>query len=135
MTGNNKIIRSIFLVAMIALAPGATAQDADDILRKVDENMSSDNRIFESTMTIHGKRNSRTVDDPEPVPAARRWLEDRFLANTVFGRLVRFGELAPPLVPSLNRLAVAAWGTRRFSDASHRVFVSPVEPAPAPMPG
>lgn len=61
MTGNNKIIRSIFLVAMTALAPGATAQDADDILRKVDENMSSDNRIFESTMTIHGKRNSRTV--------------------------------------------------------------------------
>jgi FAD/FMN-containing dehydrogenase len=80
---------------------------------------------FPHTDVVRVKRNSRTVDDPEPVPAARRWLEDRFLANTVYGRLVRLGELAPPLVPSLNRLAVAAWGTRRFSDASHRVFVSP----------
>jgi len=37
------------------------AQEADDILLKVDRNMSSKNRIFESTMIIHGKRSSRTV--------------------------------------------------------------------------
>lgn len=50
----------IFLFA--ALTFTATAQpDADKILEMVDENMSSENRIFESTMTIHGKRNSRTI--------------------------------------------------------------------------
>jgi len=38
-----------------------SAQEADDILLKVDRNMSSKNRIFESTMIIHGKRSSRTV--------------------------------------------------------------------------
>src|SRR5690554_930537 len=35
--------------------------DADEILRRIDENLSSENRIFESSMTIHGKRNSRTI--------------------------------------------------------------------------
>jgi outer membrane lipoprotein-sorting protein len=35
--------------------------DAEDILKKIEKNMSSDNRIFESVMTIHGTRNSRTI--------------------------------------------------------------------------
>ncbi|MBW6534989.1 MAG: outer membrane lipoprotein-sorting protein [Mariniphaga sp.] len=34
---------------------------ADEILKKIDVNMSSENRIFESSMTIHGKRASRTI--------------------------------------------------------------------------
>jgi outer membrane lipoprotein-sorting protein len=34
---------------------------AEEIIQKVDQNMSSENRIFESTMTIHGKRNSRSI--------------------------------------------------------------------------
>lgn len=38
-----------------------TAQTADQILEKVDANMSSKNRIVESEMIIHGKRNSRTI--------------------------------------------------------------------------
>lgn len=37
------------------------AQDAKTILEKVDRNMSSRNRITESSMTIHGKRSSRTL--------------------------------------------------------------------------
>jgi outer membrane lipoprotein-sorting protein len=39
----------------------ASAQTADEILKKVDANMSSANRIFESSMTIHGKRFNRTL--------------------------------------------------------------------------
>jgi outer membrane lipoprotein-sorting protein len=35
--------------------------NADDILKKVEKNISSDNRIFESTMTIRGTRTSRTI--------------------------------------------------------------------------
>jgi len=34
---------------------------ADEILKKVEKNMSSENRIFESSMIIHGKRSSRTI--------------------------------------------------------------------------
>jgi len=39
----------------------ADAQDADAILKKVDRNMSSDNRVMESGMTIYGKRSTRTI--------------------------------------------------------------------------
>ena len=35
--------------------------DADEILEKVDQNMSSKNRVVESTMIIHGRRGSRTI--------------------------------------------------------------------------
>ena len=35
--------------------------DADKILERVDQNMSSKNRVVESTMIIHGRRGSRTI--------------------------------------------------------------------------
>ncbi len=35
--------------------------DANEILDKVDKNMSSKNRVFESEMIIHGRRASRTI--------------------------------------------------------------------------
>ncbi len=34
---------------------------AEEIIKKVDKNMSSENRIFESIMIIHGRRSSRTI--------------------------------------------------------------------------
>ncbi len=37
------------------------AQDADEILERVDRNLYSENRIVESSMTIHGRRSSRTI--------------------------------------------------------------------------
>jgi len=43
------------------MATGLKAQNADDILRRIEKNLSSDNRIFESSMTIHGVRSSRTI--------------------------------------------------------------------------
>jgi outer membrane lipoprotein-sorting protein len=55
-----KMKKIIFLSAILFTA-GVSAQTADEILDRVDRNMSSQNRIFESTMTIHGKRNSRTI--------------------------------------------------------------------------
>ncbi len=36
-------------------------QDGNDILKRVEANMSSENRVFESTMIIHGTRSSRTI--------------------------------------------------------------------------
>ncbi len=49
----------ICFTAISLTTPGQT--DADDILKKVEMNMSSDNRIFESSMTIRGKRTDRTI--------------------------------------------------------------------------
>ena len=54
-----KKIITIFISAYSLLS--ASAQNADEILSRVEKNMSSDNRIFESSMIIHGIRNDRTI--------------------------------------------------------------------------
>ncbi len=50
---------SILLWCILTLGFGYP--DGNLIMEKVDQNMSSKNRIFESSMTIQGKRNSRTI--------------------------------------------------------------------------
>lgn len=53
---------TIIITAFIILITGfGFAQTAEEIIDKVDKNMSADNRIIESSMTIHGKRKSRTM--------------------------------------------------------------------------
>lgn len=47
---------------VISLSMNLAAQDAKSIIQKVDDNMSAKNRVFESTMTIHGKRSSRIIN-------------------------------------------------------------------------
>lgn len=54
-------MKNILILIWIILSQVVSAQSAKEILDKVDKNMSSKNRIFESTMIIHGKRNSRTI--------------------------------------------------------------------------
>jgi outer membrane lipoprotein-sorting protein len=56
-----KNIVSIFCFITISLT-GLSQPHADDILKKVEKNMSSDNRVFESSMTIRGNRTSRTIN-------------------------------------------------------------------------
>jgi outer membrane lipoprotein-sorting protein len=55
-------MKKIFiLIVPVLILSGFANQDAEDILKRVEKNMSSDNRIFESSMTIHGTRTSRTI--------------------------------------------------------------------------
>lgn len=54
-----KIILTLFIPAFLLLS--FTQPDANEILNKVDKNMSSKNKVFESEMIIHGTRNSRTI--------------------------------------------------------------------------
>lgn len=56
-------MRKLFLtiLAAVSCAYYAQSQDPDEILKRIEQNMSSDNRIFESSMTIHGSRTSRTI--------------------------------------------------------------------------
>lgn len=53
--------KAVLLIISISGLITVSAQDADEILRRVEKNMSSDNRIFESSMIIHGSRASRTI--------------------------------------------------------------------------
>src|SRR3989339_2164387 len=49
-----------FILTAIVLS-GLSAPDANEILKKVDKNLSSDNRVMESQITIQGKRGARTI--------------------------------------------------------------------------
>ena len=52
----------IFVFSILLLIEGFIhGQDANEIINKVEKNMSSENRIFESSMTISGTRTSRTI--------------------------------------------------------------------------
>lgn len=54
-----KKIITILTVLILTITMGA--QTADEIIKKVDQNLTADNMMMESSMTIHGKRNSRTL--------------------------------------------------------------------------
>ncbi|MFO7669043.1 MAG: outer membrane lipoprotein-sorting protein [Bacteroidales bacterium] len=51
----------IFAGILISAGLSLCAQEAKEILETVDKNMSSENRVFESEMIIHGRRSSRTI--------------------------------------------------------------------------
>ncbi|MCD6354774.1 MAG: outer membrane lipoprotein-sorting protein [Prolixibacteraceae bacterium] len=56
---NKKTI--ILLILTFILTGTVSAQSAKEVLEKVDKNMSAENRIINSTMIIHDRRNSRTM--------------------------------------------------------------------------
>jgi len=56
-----KRLNLLLAFCMLLAISAVSAQDAKTILAKVDQNMASKNRIFESSMTVHGKRASRTM--------------------------------------------------------------------------
>jgi outer membrane lipoprotein-sorting protein len=49
------------LFCLLLIAPPLSAQDARTILARIDQNLSASNRVLESSMTIHGRRGSRTI--------------------------------------------------------------------------
>ena len=54
-------MKTIIFAIIAGLFAWAPTNDADEILKKVDQNMTSKNRIFESKMVINGRRGSRTI--------------------------------------------------------------------------
>jgi len=57
----SRIKISIVVFALFFATPNTKSQTAESILEKVDANMSSTNRVVQSSMTIYGKRGSRTI--------------------------------------------------------------------------
>ena len=66
---------ALFLLSISQLH--AQAPSGKEILEKVDQNMSSENRVFTSKMVIHGRRGSRTV-------ASKSWAEGEKKAFTTY---------------------------------------------------
>ena len=55
------INKAIIILILLTITVGFDYPEGSAILEKVDQNMSSKNRVIESSMTINGKRNSRTI--------------------------------------------------------------------------
>lgn len=55
-----KLLLAIVLFSFSAVM--AQNPDGKEILRKIDQNMSSENRVFTSKMIIHGRRETRTIE-------------------------------------------------------------------------
>src|SRR3569833_4423304 len=101
----------------------------DEVLERLDD-LASANEHFEFYWFPHTdgcltKRNNRVAGPAEPLPAFRRWLDDEFLSNTMYGLVNQVGSRVPSAIPSINRFSARALGARTYRDRSDRVFTSP----------
>lgn len=57
------VLQVIIILLLVSIKPNLDAQElsAKEILKRVDENLTAESRIATSSMTIHGRRSSRTV--------------------------------------------------------------------------
>jgi L-gulono-1,4-lactone dehydrogenase len=114
-----------------ALNAVETPMRLDEVLARLDELVAANEHVeffwFPHTDRALLKRNNQLPPGATPRPPGRAhaWLADELLANTVFGATNRLGAALPRAIPRLNALAGRAVSARRYSDASHRVFVSP----------
>ena len=82
---------------------------------------------FPHTDVALTKRNNRLPagEPARPLKPWREWLEDEFLANTVFNATSALAKRRPSVTPRLNRFAAKSLGARTFSAPSYEVFTSP----------
>ena len=66
-----------FIILMTFSIVEAQIPDGNEIIRRIDQNMSSENRTFTSKMVIHGIRNSRTLE-------LRTWTRGENMSFTEF---------------------------------------------------
>lgn len=100
-----------------------------EVIGRLDE-LTADNDHFEFYWFPHTegclvKRNNRTDGPERPLPAARYWLDDEFLSNTVFGLTCRLGHAFPGIIKTINTIAGRALGTRVYVAPAYRVYTSP----------
>jgi len=81
---------------------------------------------FPHTETAMTKTNTRVPagEGRAPLSRTRRWVDDSFISNDVFGALCAVGRAIPAAVPPINRAAVRLTGDRSFSDVSSNVFTT-----------
>jgi FAD-linked oxidoreductase len=100
-----------------------------DVFAGLDESIAGNDHFefywFPYTERAQTKANNRVSADDQPLPGFRRWLDDDFLANTVFAGVCRLGRAVPALVPALSGVSARALSARVYTARSDRVFVSP----------
>ena len=81
---------------------------------------------FPHTDRAMTKTNTRLPESAvrHPLTPTSRFVDDVVIGGGVHRLACVVGRIAPPLVPSINRLSVRVWGDREFTDASDRVFAT-----------
>ena len=101
----------------------------DDVLARWDELVKSNEHFefywFPHTDVCMTKESNRTDRPLSPKGRLRTWLDDRFVANGVFGLANRIGRRIPSSVPRIARLAGVLLGRTEEVDRSDRVFLTP----------
>ncbi|WP_281943511.1 D-arabinono-1,4-lactone oxidase [Micromonospora sp. AKA38] len=80
---------------------------------------------FPYTDRVQVKTNDRVPADDRPLPRWRGWLDDEFLANTVFAGACRLGRAVPALAPGISAVSARALTERTYTGRSDRVFCTP----------
>lgn len=91
----------------------------------VAENDHVDLYWFPYTDRAQLKTNNRVASDDRPLGRFRRWLDDEFLANTVYSGACRVGRAVPAVAPAINAIAARALTARSYTGRSDRVFCTP----------
>lgn len=81
---------------------------------------------FPHTDRLLTKRNRRlaSLDETRPLPRVKAWFDDDLLQNTAFGALTAAANLAPGVIPRMNRMNASLLSARTYSDVAHRVFTT-----------
>jgi L-gulono-1,4-lactone dehydrogenase len=115
---------------LFALEATETPMSWDEALDGFDERVASHHHVdtywFPHTDRLMVKTNDRLDTlDTEPLPALRRWWDDDFLSNSLFGAVNHVTNAVPSIIPAFNRLASRLLSARTYSDVAHKVFTSP----------
>ncbi|GAA0737944.1 FAD-binding protein [Dactylosporangium roseum] len=100
-----------------------------DVWSGLDEHIAENDHFefywFPYTDRVQMKRNNRVEVSDRPLAGWRRWLDDDFLSNAVFGGACRFGRTFPAVVPTVSRVSARALSARTYTAPSHDVFCTP----------
>jgi FAD-linked oxidoreductase len=100
-----------------------------DVLAGLDEWIAANDHVefywYPYTDRAQLKRNNKVAVNDQSLSRFRGWLDDEFLANTVFQGACRLGRAVPGTVPAISALAARALTARTYTDRSDRVFCTP----------
>ncbi|MEV4345955.1 D-arabinono-1,4-lactone oxidase [Actinoplanes sp. NPDC049596] len=100
-----------------------------DVLAGLDEWIGSNDHVefywYPYTDRAQLKRNNRVAEHDRPLSPFRGWLDDEFLANTLWEGVCRLGKAVPATVPTIQSIAARALTARTYTERSDRVFCTP----------
>jgi len=97
-----------------------------EVLAQLDEQIASHDHVeffwYPYTQLAQLKRNKTVPVSDRPLSSFRRWLDDEFIANTLWQGVCGLGRATPALVPAINAISARALTARTYTDRSDRVF-------------